>query len=1581
MKRKNLLLAFLTAFSFGFLGLRQDVRASHAMGADLTYECLGGNQYRLRFSFYRDCAGIPAPASILTEYYSTCFPGPFNVTLNPVSPIPNQISPVCPTATSTCNGGTFTGIEEWIYEATVTLPGPCADWIFTHSECCRNSAITTIANPGSENLVVYSQLDNTNGLCNNSPTFSNNPVPFACVGQRFCFNHGAFDVDGDSLSYQLINPLTSISLGGASTTVSYNGGYSSTQPVISTPPAPPASFNTSTGDFCITPTQQDVTVFAVLVNEYRNGVLIGQVERDIQLTVLNCNNFLPTLTGINGTPSFSRNLCADQPFSFYIASIDADAPNTTTITWDFGIPGATLTMTGGQRDSAFFSWTPTQADIGGPYCFTATVADDNCPYIGTQIYSYCFTVRGVEADAGPDQAISCGATANLSGSASGGSGIYSYAWNPGNIPGQNLNGVGIGQYVLTVNDGQCTNTDTVNITPGSGVPVANFSFTNNCSGAPIQFTDQTAVGSGTISTWSWNFGDGNTSAQQNPQHQYAANGTYQVTLIVQTPTGCSDTIQQQITVNTNIPTAQFTSASVCQGAPMSFTDQSLGTPNAWSWNFGDPASGSNTSASQNPSHTFSGSGNYTVTLTVTNAAGCTSTVQSNVTVNANPTITVNNAQICEGQQAVISGPAGFSSYSWNTGSTQSSITVSPTVTTTYTLTVTDGNGCTASDPATLTVNPLPVANAGNPQTICEGQQATLNGGGGASYEWNPGALAGQSVNVTPTSTSTYTVTVTSGAGCTSTASVTINVNQMPSVNAGDDLAICKGGSITITAVSPIGSFTWQPGNLNGSSITVSPTVTTDYTVQVSDAIGCSGSDIVRVTVNPLPVAAFSSTAPACRNSTIDFTDASQIPSGSVTAWSWTFDNGQTSAAQDPNSTYPLDGNYQVQLIVASDAGCRDTVVNAITIHPLPTAVAGLDQDICPGFNATLTGSGGAAYEWSPGGLLGASIVVSPAATTDYQVLVTDANGCTGTDIVRVNVRPVPVANAGTDQSICFGESATLYATGGDTYLWLNSGGVTTQNWNVAPQGTRTYDVIVTNSFGCKDTDQVEVRVNPLPVAAFGNTAPVCQFNSISFDDQSSVASGNVSAWAWDFGNGVNSSNQNAQVPYQTAGDFPVTLIITTDAGCRDTVSQTVRVNAKPVAGFNHSDVCAGVPILFESTSSISDATPLSLSWNLGDNTASANPSFNHLYASYGSYPVTLLVTSTAGCTDSIRRVANVFALPDAAFTVPYVCEDEAVAFTDGSTIPDGFVSDWYWTLGDGSVAAESNPTHTYQEQGNYPIHLLITSNHGCQDSTDGLIRVIPRPLADFSTQNVCLGFETNLTSLAQPSTGPITSYLWDFGDGTSSEEENPVHIYSNPGWYTVSLTVRSDSGCATTMIRPNALNIFAPPVADFSTNSSQASDIYPMVNFTNQTSSPGFFFWDFGDSTTSTDYSPLHIYPEIGIYDIRLVAIDYNGCVDTTYQRIELRPSSTLFVPNTFTPNGDLKNDVFKAYSYNVIRLEGAIYDRWGLKIFEWNTLEGGWDGKVNGSPAQADTYVYRIAVIDVNDKRDVVIGHVNLVR
>lgn len=1571
--KKGFFLLSLVLFLFRI----QEVRASHAMGADLTYECMGGNQYRLTFSFYRDCSGIPAPASIDINITNSCGlanPGP--LFLNPLPSSPTQISPVCPTATSTCNGGTYTGIEEWIYQGVVTLPGPCADWTFSHAESARNAAITTITGAGSDNLYVYSLVNNTGTLCNNSPTFSNRPVPFACVGQRFTFNHGAYDVDGDSIVYQMITPLNN-----PGSTVTYLAGYSSTQPVLS---SPPVSFNPVSGDVRMTPTQADVTVFAVLVNEYRNGVLIGQVERDIQLTVNACNNFLPFLSGINGTPQFTQNVCAGNNISFFIASIDTNVSNTTTITWDYSIPGATFTTTGAHRDSAFFSWTPSSADISpSPYCFTATVQDDNCPYQGTQIFSYCITVRGIDPDAGPDQTINCNTTTTLNGSATGGGGIYTYTWNPGNVVSQQLTNVGVGTYYLTVTDGQCTNQDTVQVLPGAGVPVANFNFTNNCSGTPIQFNDQSVVGGGAvISQWNWDFGDASTSINQNPTHQYASNGTYNVTLIVFTATGCSDTITQQLTVNTNIPTASFNSVNVCEGSSMNFTDASVGGPfSSWSWDFGDAGSGANnTSGQQNPVHTFSTSGTFSVTLLVTNSAGCQNQVQQNVTVFANPTVNVNDDQICSGGQTTLNAPNGFNTYSWNPGGAGQSINVSPAATTTYTLTVTDANSCQATDLVTVTVNPLPVANAGTGQTICEGVTANLSGSGGSTYVWNPGNLNGQNVSVTPASTTIYTLTATSAAGCTGTAQVTITVNQMPVVDAGNGGNICKGESIILSATSGAGNYLWVPGNLNTSSITVSPVITTTYQVTVSDAIGCSGTDTVTVTVNPIPVASFINSGPVCEGNPISFTDGSIVSSGTVTGWNWDFDNGSVSTQQNPSSNFSSSGNYSVELIVTTNAGCKDTVTNTVVVNPLPVAEAGSNGSICPGFNATLTGSGGTQYLWNPGGLITASITISPATTTVYTLTVTDGNGCQNSDQATVVVNPVPVPDAGNDQQICFGESTTLFASGGSDYVWT-PGNVNTSNYNVNPASTMTYTVLVTNSFGCQASDQVTVQVNPLPVAAFGTSGSVCQNNSVSFSDLSTVGTGVITSWEWNFGNNISSSLQSPSVVYSTPGTYTINLIVSSGAGCKDTIAHNLDIWATPVAAYSHTDVCDGIPVSFSNSSSISDATPLTYSWNLGDNTSSSNVAPTHLYGGYGVYQASLLVTSTNGCRDSINQVVNVFALPSAEFTAAPVCEETPAILADASSIPDGFISTWHWTYGDGNNGADPSPEHTYMDAGQYPIHLVITSNHGCQDSTDGVIRIIPKPVVDFQTLNVCFGKVTEMTDLSFPITGTILQYQWSFGDGTTSTEQNPEHLYGAPGWYPVGLTVTTDSGCITTVIRPNAVNIYQGPVAQFSTTAELASDIYPLVNFINETTSQGFYYWNFGDGATSTEYSPAHDYADVGVYEVQLITVDYNGCVDTTINRLEIRPSSAIYIPNTFTPNGDTRNDLFQVYTYNVVKLSAAIYDRWGLKIYEWDSLNGGWDGKLNGSPVQSDTYVYRVSIVDVNNKQDVRIGHVNLVR
>ncbi len=1564
----------LSAFFLLFIHT-EDTYASHAMGADLTYECLGGNQYRLTYSFYRDCSGISAPASVNVNYSSSCFGGG-SANLTPIPGSPHQISATCPTALTTCNGGTYTGIEEWIYTGIVNLPGPCADWTFSYAECCRNAAITTVGNASSNDLYVYSLLNSVAAPCNNSPTFSNNPVPFACVGQRFCFNHGASDADGDSIAYQLITPLDA-----AGVPITYDPPYSNTQPVLS---SPPVIFNSVSGDICMVPQQADVTVFAVLVSEYRNGVLIGQVERDIQLTVNACSNFLPALTGMNGTPFFTKTICANVPFSFWVASIDADVANTTTVTWDFGIPGATFTTTATHRDSAVFNWTPTTADIStSPYCFTATVTDDNCPYLGVQVFSFCFTVCGVTADAGPDQSVACGALANLNGTATSGCGPMTYRWLPNGTTGQNLNGVGVGTYYLEVTAGTagCKDTDTVSVLPGIGGASANFTFSTNCSGLPVQFTDH-SVGA---SSWSWDFGDLTTSNVQNPTHSYASNGTYNVKLVVSSGAGCIDSLTLQVVVNTNIPTATFSAPGVCIGSTSSFTDQSAGGPfSSWAWDFDDPASGaSNTSAIQNPTHTFSAAGTYQVTLNVTNVSGCSNQIQKNVVVHSNPVVMVADTQICSGDQATLRAPGGYITYTWTPGGNSQTIVVSPVANSIYTITVTDVNTCQGSDMVAVTVNALPVAVAGPAQTICEGTAANLSGSGagaGGTYLWKPGNLAGANVSVSPSISTDYTLTVTSSLGCIGTDMMRVNVNAMPVVDAGNDGGICKGNSITLSVLAGTGSYLWTPGGATTSSITVSPSITTSYTVTVSDAIGCSGTDEVTIAVNPLPIASFNSSAPVCVGTPVNFNDASNIPSGNINNWSWVFGDGQISSVQNPTSTYSSAGGFNVKLLVTSNAGCKDSTSQMITIHPNPVADAGNNASICPGFNATLTGSGGTQFLWNPGGFNTASITISPASTTIYTLQVTDVNGCVNTDQAQVIVNPVPVADAGVDQNICFGESTTLFASGIGNYTWT-PGNVNTANYNISPGTTTTYTVLVVNNFGCENSDQVTVQVNPLPVSTFSSSGPVCQFSNVSFTDLSAVPTGSITSWEWDLGNGVLSTSQNPTLPYSSAGVFPINLIVTTNKGCKDTSNSTLTIWAEPVASFSNTNVCEGIPIQFTNNSTISDATPLIYAWDLGDGTPSANTSPSHLYSNYGTYLAVLNATSLNGCTNSSSRAVNVFALPTADFSVNPACEDNPAQFNDHSSIPDGNVTSWYWTFGDGNIGTLPSPSHTYTVQGSYPIHLLISSNHGCQDSTDGLIRIIPRPVADFSTENACEGFTVQLTDLSYPLTGSIVQYTWSFGDGLTAPDKDPVHLYTAPGWYEISLTVVSDSGCTTTLARPNALQIYDAPDALFSSSDDQANDIYPLITFMNETGRAGFYYWNFGDGTLSEEYSPSHMYPDVGAYDVQLIAIDYNGCVDSILSRVEIRPTSTVYIPNAFSPNGDKKNDQFKVYTSNVLRLEAQIFDRWGLKVYEWDSLDGGWDGLVKGSPVQADVYVYRVSTVDVNNKQETRIGHVSVVR
>lgn len=391
--------------------LANQASATHIAGADLSYTCIGGNDYLITLTFYRDCSGVAEPSAPQIKYSSSC--GTFTVTLAKLAPTAGvEVTPVCPGQATYCSGGNLYGLRKFVYQAQVTLP-PCSDWVFSYTLGTRNFS-NTISNPEGTDMTIQAHLNNVVAPCNSSPVFTNPPSTIICNGQQFCYNHGAIDPENDSLVYQFVTPFDD-GPGSTSVYVQYTGGYTASQPL---PSSPPVTLDPVSGDICMTPTQNIITVMAVLVQEWRtiNGVptLIGSVSRDMQVAVIDCYNNLPTLAGINPSATqynpqdtaYLETVCYGETVDFSIYSHDPDT-NNLTLSWNNAIPGASFTVTGNGSPTAVghFHWTPGSNTIGNtPHCFTVNVRDDNCPYVGQQTLSYCIIIKGMVVDLNPDVA-------------------------------------------------------------------------------------------------------------------------------------------------------------------------------------------------------------------------------------------------------------------------------------------------------------------------------------------------------------------------------------------------------------------------------------------------------------------------------------------------------------------------------------------------------------------------------------------------------------------------------------------------------------------------------------------------------------------------------------------------------------------------------------------------------------------------------------------------------------------------------------------------------------------------------------------------------------------------------------------------------------------------------------------------------------------------------------------------------------------------------------------------------------------------------------------------------------------------
>ncbi len=1112
------------------------------------------------------------------------------------------------------------------------------------------------------------------------------------------------------------------------------------------------------------------------------------------------------------------------------------------------IPGATLAMTG--------NYTVTLTNAAGCTSTSSTLVTVNTTPVATATNTGPYCVGGT---------IQLNSTGGGTYSWAGPSSYSNGTQNP-SIGGASL--VMGGTYTVTVTlGGSCTASSTTAVVVNAN-PTANPTNTGPyCAGASIQLN---SIGGSASDDWAGpSYTQNNMQNPTIPGSTVAMSGLY--TLTVTDVNGCIGVASTNVVVNAN-PTANATNTGpYCVGGTIQLNSVGGSATDDWA----GPSYTQNDM--QNPSisgATLAMSGNYTVT--VTNAAGCTSASSTLVTVNTTPTATASNTgPYCVGGTIQLNSTGG-GTYSWAGPLTYSNGTQNPTLGPatagmggTYTVTVTLGGGCTASSTTAVVVNPTPTANATNTGPYCAGATILLSSvGGSASDDWSGPSYTQNNVQnpsivgSTTAMTGNYTVTVTNGFGCTSTSSTAVTVNPSPTANATNTGPYCAGATIQLNSVGGSGTDDWSgpsytQNNMQNPSIAGStPAMTGNYTVTLTNGFGCTSTSSTAVTVNANPIANATNTGPYCEGATIQLNSVGGSGTDDWSGPSYTQNNMQNPSI--PGSTVGMTGNYTVT--VTNGAGCTSTSSTTVTVNANPVATASNTGPYCSGATIQLNSTGVGTPSWSgplsySNGTANPTIGPStPGMTGIYTVTVTNVAGCTSASTTSVTVNTTPTANASNTGPYCEGAAVQLNATGGGTYSWSGPSGFSDTNQNPSLGGAvlsmaGVYTVTVTLPGGCTASATTTIAVNTVPsVGANVSLNTVCQGQSVVFSGSG------ANSYSWN--NGVTDG-----VPFIPAITNTYTVTGTALNGCTATATTTVTVNTLPNATANsNSPLCDG------QTLNLTSGGGTDYDW-MGPNSYvqnnTQNPSIPGVTTiNAGTYTVT--VTDGNGCSNTASTLVVINSnLTITAGSNSPVCDGSdlllSVTNVGGAT--------YDWSGPNSYISNTQNPTITGASFVNAGTYTVTATNLGCSGTSTVtvVINALPTPVAN-SNSPVCEGSSLDLTG-----TGGIDFDWIGPNSFVLNDTQNPVINPATPadaGVYTV--TVTDANGCSATAT-VNAVVNPAPVTPTISANGDTL-----MAN-----PSSGFNYqWYMNGSIISGEINPTYIASITADYSV--VITDGNGCTSTS---------------------------------------------------------------------------------------------------
>lgn len=894
-------IVFILAALF-FIFNANNVLASHIPGADITYTCNPANPLTYTFTAKLFIRCPSTNGNTLTGFTISNSCG----LANPTIPVFNQVGPavdvnqLCPGVASTCSGGSQPGIWMYTYQATITFPANCNSWLINFNLCCRDQSSNMQGGTGNS-MNVQTQLNTTTAPCNNSPVVTAAPIPFMCAGQTSTYCVTSSDVEGDSIFYELVAPLTAVG-----TPIAFTPPFSITQPLAG------LVMNSVTG--CMTfnqPTTGNFVVAVKISSFDANGNLIGFVIHDYQIIVLACSNTPPTpptigITNFTGTAvktgPTTVDVCIGESFCFDVVFSDVNTTDSLIVTQNGTtlLPGATFTQTGSNPVTGTFCWSGTGGFTGSVITFV--VNDGACPVMGQTALAVNLNI-GNAVFAGPDRTICTGNSLQLN-AIRGANHVWTSLSGDPIIVGTNIScdtcqnplitPTQTTTYLVTSDTAAalCNNVDTVVITvlnaTGPSIPDAVI-----CPG-PGNFATIN-VGSGyTNYTWSPACCVGQFANIFNP-------GTYIVSVDTLVCT-MRDTFVVSLSTP---PTASISGINtVCIGGT---TTLSLPTNfSSYLWSPGN----------QTTSSITVGVGTYFATIT--DSSGCVGRSDT-VVVTLTPPFPVAITGIdtvCIGGTTTLSLPTNLTSYLWNPGNqTTSSVTVGAG---TYFASVINSSGCLGLSDTITVVNSNPQATIQGNNQICIGDVTQLSVTPSfASYLWSNGATS----PTTNAPAGAVNVIVTNSFGCSDTASAVIPAFPQPSATIVGADSICLGDIANLSVTPNFVAYLWSNNDINPTTTSTGGNVA----VIVQDINGCSDTSSAVIYFFPTPTANFS-TNPAGQGQpgvNISFTDLS---TSNINSWLWNFGDGGTSTLQNPIYSYANQGVFPVTLTVQSVDGCSDQVV-------------------------------------------------------------------------------------------------------------------------------------------------------------------------------------------------------------------------------------------------------------------------------------------------------------------------------------------------------------------------------------------------------------------------------------------------------------------------------------------------------------------------------------------------------------------------------------------------------------------------------------------------------------------------------